>query len=198
MKIGSHDSLSYLKPRIWWMRPFHFVARCQSKTYQEQYEAGARYFDVRLRTTIDPNAEPTIAHGIMPFRAKAGFLNEMFGWLDGRSTSDNPIYIRLLYEMPMKDKTKEAEKKEQVFVSLCQKYMEAYPNLRFCGGQRKYDWKLLVSLPPHPCSKDLYSSMTWKEWDDWCPWFYAHFMNKKNWEKYKDVQPNCFALMDFI
>lgn len=198
MKIGSHDSLTYLKPKTWWMRPFHFVARCQTKTYQEQYEAGARYFDVRLKTTTDFNAEPTIAHGWMDFITYPGFVDELFSWLNERSTPDNPISVRLLYEMPRKDKSKDADEKERVFVALCQKYMKEYPNLCFCGGQRKYDWKLLASLPPHPCAKDLYSSMTWKVYDDWCPWLYAHFMNKKNWEKYKDVYPNCFAIFDFI
>nr|DAH01868.1 MAG TPA: hypothetical protein [Crassvirales sp.] len=31
MKLGTHNSMSYLKPKRWWMRPFHFIAKCQSR-----------------------------------------------------------------------------------------------------------------------------------------------------------------------
>jgi hypothetical protein len=29
MKIASHNSFTYLRPRRWYMRPFAFMARCQ-------------------------------------------------------------------------------------------------------------------------------------------------------------------------
>ena len=37
-KIGSHNSMTYLPPKKWYMYPFKFVAKCQSSTIEEQYE----------------------------------------------------------------------------------------------------------------------------------------------------------------
>ena len=67
MKLGSHNSLTYLKPKKWYMCFFRFVAQCQSKSYEEQFESGIRMFDVRLRPSKNINDEPIIAHGLMEY-----------------------------------------------------------------------------------------------------------------------------------
>ena len=102
---------------------------------------------------------------------------------------DTSIYVRLLYELPSKDKSHLAITKEDNFILLCKYFKNYFNNIHFCGGQRKYDWKQLVTLEPHPHGVDLYSSQTWKVWDDWCPWLYATLMNNKNYKKYKDSEP---------
>lgn len=45
---GSHNTMSYLPPRHWWMRPFRAIARCQSRTLLEQLDAGAEAVDLRV------------------------------------------------------------------------------------------------------------------------------------------------------
>ena len=42
MILQAHNSWSYLKPKVWWLRPFAFMARCQSKDIFEQYEPELR------------------------------------------------------------------------------------------------------------------------------------------------------------
>lgn len=64
--FGSHNTMSYLPPRHWWMRPFRFIARCQSLTLEEQLEAGVRYFDLRVRF-LPSDGTPYFCHGYMPF-----------------------------------------------------------------------------------------------------------------------------------
>lgn len=72
-----------------------------------------------------------------------------------------------------------------------------YPNIEFFCGRRKYDWKLIHDFETEePELTQMVSSMTWKIWDDWWPWLYAHFMNKKNLEKYKTTDK--ILLIDFI
>ena len=204
MLIGSHNSFTYLKPRKWWMRLFTIFAKCQSENIIKQYAAGARYFDLRVRFK---NAENTfddviIAHGLMEYEYNISSI-ELYYILETldliAKNYNQKIYIRLLYELPYKDKSKLSQLKETKFIKFCNCLQNTFTNLIFCGGQRKYDWKQLVNLKPHPYSIDLYSSRTWKIWDDWCPWLYAHFMNNKNYKKYKDAEPkDGFMLMDFV
>lgn len=198
MKIGSHNSFTYLKPKKWWMGLCIPFAKCQSKDIGCQFEAGARYFDLRIRFD-KPNIEHiVVAHGLMEYKIDWSELLYIISVLDNLAAKEK-IYIRLLYEMPSKDYSKDAISKEYAFRDICKFFVVSFPNITFCGGQRKYDWKLLVELAPHPESIDLYSSRTGTILDNWCPWFYARFMNNKNYKKYKDKEPkDGFILMDFV
>ena len=80
MKIGSHNSLSYIKPKKWYLMPFHFMARCQSKDYVKQYETyGVRLFDVRI--WFDKDGNPEVRHGLMSFDIDSDGLNDFFEYL---------------------------------------------------------------------------------------------------------------------
>lgn len=46
--LGSHNSLSYL-PIKGWRKILKPWVKCQSKTIEEQYNSGVRYFDLRVR-----------------------------------------------------------------------------------------------------------------------------------------------------
>lgn len=194
MKLGSHNSLTYLTPKKWYMRFFRFVAKCQSKNYKEQYESGVRMFDIRLRPSENIDEEPTIAHGLMEYSTYDGFMNDFLTYLDinAQEDSSTPIYVRFIYE---RDKNC-SDKQEDNFITLCKQYQDKFKSLHFIGGNRKGDWKQVVKLETSPCYLDLYSSMTWKTWDDWFPWLYAKFMNKRNIDNFKDS--NCILLIDFI
>ena len=58
---GSHNSWTYLKPKKWWMYLIRWAAKCQSKNIIEQYNAGVRCFDLRLK--CKENGDMCIAHG---------------------------------------------------------------------------------------------------------------------------------------
>lgn len=198
MKIGSHNSFTYLKPRKWWMRLFTIFAKCQSKDIFEQYNIGARYFDLRFRFRDKTIVSMVVAHGLMEYDISICELLDIFNKLNSYAEHDK-IYVRLIYELPYEDKSDIAHLKENNFILLCKHLVDNFKAIHFCGGQRKYDWKQLVVLSPHPHSIELYSSQTWKIWDDWCPWLYATFMNNKNYKKYKDSESKYeFIIMDFI
>ena len=71
---------------------------------------------------------------------------------------------------------------------------EKYPNIKFCNGRRKYDWKVLYDFKySEPNMIELYSSVTslfksdskiLRVLDDWWPWLYARLRNKKNLNKW--------------
>lgn len=46
--IGTHNSISYLKPVHWYQRLIKPWYQCQNLTLEEQYTQGVRYFDIRV------------------------------------------------------------------------------------------------------------------------------------------------------
>ena len=48
LKIGTHHSATGEKP-TWWSALFTPFTKCQCKTIKEQYEAGCRLFDIRIK-----------------------------------------------------------------------------------------------------------------------------------------------------
>ena len=201
MKLGSHNSFTYLAPRKWWMYLCIPFARCQSKTIIHQYMAGARYFDLRVRFTAPDVNTLTVAHGLMEYRITQTELTSILRWLNYHAwNKQEDVYVRVLYEMPSRDLTEDAEAKEDVFRMFCRDLVRLFPNIRFCGGQRKYDWHQIHTFADaHPESLDLFSSRTWTVLDDWCPWLYARLMNRRNIRKYLPGKPDDkFILIDFI
>ena len=180
------------------------MAKCQNKTIQEQYNAGARWFDIRL--VMKPKESPYcfdvyFAHGITEFR---GNLDEVFGFL----SSKDDAFCRIILE---RGDNAEAFK---TFVRLV---MLTYPNLKVTQIAKKGDWgSIITPNATFPYTmKDAYaSSNTYNEkWknakgilknkmvsglliDDLWPWIYAKLHNKKNIEKYKDE--NICLLIDFV
>lgn len=47
--LGSHNSLSYLPIKKWWQKITSPWTKCQNLTLLEQYNAGVRLFDIRVR-----------------------------------------------------------------------------------------------------------------------------------------------------
>lgn len=185
MKIGTHDSMTYLEPKKWWMKPFHFMARCQKVDIKEQYKLGARMFDLRIHYDKDGILE--FRHGFMSFK---GDVEKVLEYLNSRRTKS---YIRLILEV---NKSNNLIKQELLFKHDCRKWEEKYKKLVFFCGRRKFDWKQVYEFKTkEPVINQLVSSMTWKIWDDWFPWIYAKLMNKKNLAKYDSKD---WLLIDFI
>jgi len=46
--IATHDSLTGYPVKYFLLKPFNFMAKCQSKDLMQQFEAGARSFDLRF------------------------------------------------------------------------------------------------------------------------------------------------------
>lgn len=93
---GTHNTMSYLPVRQWWLRPFRRFGKCQDKDIFQQWESGVRYFDLRVRFNADGKA--VFAHGLLEYETglspeevieilsrKAGALKEQ-------------VYIRVLLE----------------------------------------------------------------------------------------------------
>lgn len=178
MEVGTHNSMTYLKPKKWYMYPFQFIARCQSKTIQEQFEDyNIRLFDIRI--SYDKDGNPEFRHGCISYKGDVyGTLN----WLNSRNV---PVKIRLILE-----KTGS----EGFFMRDCLRFPELYPNLTFYEGRRKSDWMQLADFPTLPVVQ-LIASMQGGKLNDLWPWLYAKRHNKRNLKENQDVER---ILIDFI
>lgn len=64
--LGSHNSYTYLPSTSSFYNRFTNLWRCQNKTIQQQYDAGVRYFDVRVCEEKSNNRTMwRVAHGLV-------------------------------------------------------------------------------------------------------------------------------------
>lgn len=97
--LGSHNSFSYLKPTKWWMRLFTTWAKCQDKTIIEQYNAGVRYFDIRIAFKKDGSVR--LVHNLVDYHP-----TNLFEAL--RTLKNKPdVYLRILLDMRKKPRNAE-------------------------------------------------------------------------------------------
>lgn len=186
MKLGTHNSMTYLPPKKWYMYPFKFIARCQNLHIDQQYQRGARMFDLRI--SYDSKGEAEFRHGSMAFK---GNVEEILRYLNSKR---KPVYIRLILEI--KKNTKNREDKQRLFILDCKRWSETYKNLKFFCGRRKYDWVQVYKFELDDIDViQKVSSMTGTVLDDWFPWLYARLYNKTN---YKDWDAKKWLLVDFI
>lgn len=93
--IGSHDTMTYLPAKQWYLKPFKWMAKCQNKSMEEQFNVyGIRLFDFRIK--FDKHNKPWFAHGWLKFKGDVyeyiDKLNEMANTVEG------PVYARILLE----------------------------------------------------------------------------------------------------
>lgn len=119
MIIGTHNTMTYLPTKKWWMRPLAIFAKCQDKSLEQQIALGARYFDIRVR--FDKNGNPILAHGLVEYEGNV--------W-DALKTIAQCVevpYVRIMLET-MKDANPYQRK---FFYTFKKHVMEFYPTLRF-------------------------------------------------------------------
>lgn len=187
MNIGSHNSFSYLPPRKWWMYLLRFAAKCQDKNIYEQYiKYDVKCFDIRVRFKDD---KIILAHGLIEYREYD--LDKFFNYINIM----RDCYIRIILEY--NKLPKDYKLQEFLFQLWCKLIESKYQNIKFFGGNRKWDWKQIYKFKNQdPALDDKYSSMTHPYLiDDWFPRLYAIFNNKKNIKNKTDKD---FLFIDFV
>lgn len=131
--LGTHNSLSYMRPRQWWLRPFAWMARCQDLTIKQQWDYGVRYFDIRVK--YDKNGIAKSGHGIMSYDV---LVDDILGLIDRYAfESKETAVVRLFHE----NSRKYPNDYTLMFQRLCRWAVERFPHIRFIEGGRRYDYK---------------------------------------------------------
>ena len=191
MKISSHNSWSYNRPKKTWMRMTKFAAKCQNLTIKEQYDLGVRCFDLRVR--FDDLGQAYVCHGLIEYETR--FWDDL-SMLNQLSKEGDEIYIRVMLE----DLKNTEDKESQFFFyeKFCDCIEHVYANLKFWGGWCKYEWRdkwCYHFKTKEPKVIELYSSVTGTVLDDLYPYYYAKRNNKINRKRDMDCD---FLMIDFI
>lgn len=188
--LGSHNSWSYANPKRWWLRPFKFMAKCQSEDIKSQYfYRNVRCFDLRIR--FDKNGCPVVAHGWITYNISEDKLMEDLSFLNNRV---NTPYIRILHEV----RSKKAYTKEEVrlFREFCDMLIHKFPKLKFWCGRNLYNWEVDYDFNEKPTCEEKYSSVCPPRiLDDWFPYLYAKFNNS---QVKKEGTDKDILLIDFV
>ena len=190
--IGTHNSMTYLRPQKWYgwfMIPF---ARCQRKTIVQQWAARARVFDLRVK--FDRYGHSYFAHGLYDCSAHFSLADAVILIGQLHLYSKEEVYVRLILE-----DTKAENYQADYFRKACKRCEEKFTTIHFFGGNRKCNWTKLSTFKgdvPDSLNNQWVSSMAddarWYEKS--LPFAYAWRCNKRNKE---NVKPK-FNLFDFI
>lgn len=189
---GSHNTMTYLPIRNWWLFPGLLIARCQNHNIEEQFKNGARVFDLRIYFDTK-SMRWEFAHGLIDFKSKETLYWVVWRLAQLKKTTQDDVYVRIILEKWT------SESQCHYFSEMCAAYEQRYPKLKFIGGNRKGDWKKLYTFMddvPDTLNNQWVSSMAedarWYE--KAFPFLYARRMNKKNKIKMKEK----LNLFDFI
>ena len=120
LKIATHDSATGERGN-WWSWLFIPFAKTQSKTIKEQYEAGCRLFDIRIRKVC---GKWKCAHGPwVTSKTAEDIIKEINNFKDRCS-------VLITYEGGHKD--------NELFIAYVQKLKSLYPHIGYGGIAVKY------------------------------------------------------------
>lgn len=194
--LGSHNSLTYLPCRKWWMYLINWAAKCQSKTLSEQFHDGVRYFDIRLKW--DSRKETwVIAHGLIEYK---GNIRRVLETLNSLAEFYNEkLYVRFILEYN-KRPNDEATKiiKLRNFIRYAR---GEYSNIMYHFIETKWDKKIIEIYSNIPVVIHSYSRVLgWKRFF-LIPYWYAKFHNKENRKTFNvslEDKDNKVLMLDFV
>ena len=188
--LGSHNTMTYLSPKLWIMRLFSLIWRCQKHDLKRQYTNGVRCFDLRV---CYMNERWGFAHGLTKFDRVD--LIEVLNYLNTKAVIHNEIiYIRLILESRKPDIHLEHKFKE-----LCHEVRKRYfGRLKFFEARRKFDWLQLYDFDGFNPNVVQYVGSMRSWYGKICPWLYWKLNDKKNREKLSIYNDDTIVLFDFV
>lgn len=205
MKLGSHNTMTYLRPKVFWQRLLPFIGRCQSVDYKVQHSLGAVGYDLRLFWDDDGKLE--YRHGFLRFTADN--IDEVLSYAES-----NNIIVRVLLEVRSYNKglIGNIDELRSRFKAYCSEIEEKYPSILFFGGQESGSGEKLYTFKNDTGNlaiEELHSSVTslfkshnkfLRMIDDLFPIIYSLIKNEKNIRAYqsnKDKE-NTYLYVDYV
>lgn len=188
MILGSHNSLTYLPVRKWWMRPIKFTAKCQRLSIKDQYAMGVRCFDFRIRFN---KCDLVVAHGLIEYKADVFYLLNFLAFLDRKGDA----YVRMIHEV--RTEKQRLRSSVALFVDFCEVIERDFPNIKFfCGKNLLNPPFVEYPFKNHPTIEENYASVRPpKRIDDWIPILYAELNNEDIRSKGTDKE---ILMIDFV
>ena len=187
--IGSHNSMTYLSPKNLWGMITIPWSKCQSKTLQEQYDAGVRFFDIRVCKIKEAwhYVHNKVDYGKVDLQALTDFF---------KSHAD--IYLRIVYDL--RSTPADAEERRKSF------YKEVvFPILTNAWVRITYitfwEWKIEYTHSSSVIEMEYHASVSakWYQYILGTKWFARHH-NERIKELYADTvkSEDIAVLIDFV
>lgn len=205
MKLGSHNTMTYLRPKVFWQRLLPFIGRCQSVDYKVQHSLGAVGYDLRLFWDDDGKLE--YRHGFLRFPADN--IDEVLSYAES-----NNIIVRVLLEVRSYNKPliSNIDELRSRFKAYCSEIEEKYHSILFFGGQESGSGEKLYTFKNDTGNlaiEELHSSVTslfkshnkfLRMIDDLFPIIYSLIKNEKNIRAYQNNKDkeNTYLYVDYI
>lgn len=175
MRIASHNSWSYATPSKFWMKLIKFTAKCQAVDIKTQYENyGVRDFDLRVR--FNKKGKLVIVHGYITYAITKCALFNTLRFLNKQGDCS----IRVLLDIRNKKQFEENINVIEEFRTFCSTLTNTFKNIKFWGGVDIYTNISRYRFDYNPTTEHYYSSVRKPNIiDDWYPWLYAKFNNRK-------------------
>ena len=187
VKIATHDSATGEKSKNFLHALGRVFAQTQTKTIREQYEAGVRYFDLRVDKDL------VLCHGLWKANKDlADLLIEMKGYV-GETT-----YFRVIIERKYPEE--EIERLRKTIRNLFNLHGGEYMKITYIA--QKIPWKTLKEYRDVPVRMAYLSVPTPKEYitwpyDDWRRYIPIPRVLKKITPKV-EYSEDRFTMVDFI
>lgn len=157
MKIASHNSWTFLKPKSWWMYLIRRIAKCQEVDIKTQYnEYNVRLFDLRILFNLD--GYPEITHGFVKYRCSIADLYNYFEWLNKKGDTA----VRILLDTRSKQSYDLYQR--TMFRNWCSSLEYTFNNIKFCGGRNLYNWNIDYVFKNKPAIQEKHTSVQTKKW----------------------------------
>lgn len=185
-KIATHDSATGERSLNWLHSLGKVFAQTQSKTIKEQYEAGCRMFDIRVKLI---KGEWRCAHGLwVSKRLAEDIIKEIDSFLD--------CYVTITYEGGSKHKTE--------FIEFSYRLMEECKNIKWGSIAIKYGkgshlFKVQYDYVRHaknwPVCKQGFLPLDGKTWHILLPipWLWKKIYNDK-----PEFNTHYYTWVDFL
>lgn len=178
----------------WWAHgPVNWWAACQSLTLEQQWDAGTRFFDFRVRIghTTD---EIVVCHGLVEYNLT---LDSALATIAELSTTApaGDVYILIRH-----DRTCDQDDLDAVSDAY-NKYRLQYPTLKFTGlTDAQEGYTIIAGDVSRPCTREMHGSVDsgWKVY--WPPYLWALLYNKDEYSTYLDYVDSTskYLMLDFI
>lgn len=189
MILGTHNSMTYLKPKSLFLKPFGIFAQCQDKTIDEQIEIGVQYFDLRIRFD---GGYPYFCHGLIRYSddtSKTNVYDVLKKINDLGKTKD--VYVRMMLETSEYD-----QDQEYAFNTFTTRWKTMYPHINW-WVERKYS----LNVHAHDFGVDFIEKATWIK-NVWMmlktPRHYAKEVNERLLISAKEQYVDTIVAVDFI
>lgn len=140
--LGSHNTMSYLKPVKWWQKFITPWTKCQSIDIFEQKNRGVRYFDIRIfPVKVDGKYVPHFCHNKVDYGNASERIFEIINeWGTPLKIGIEKFKVYVRITLDVREKPEDADEMETWFLNYVEYLKNKYPYINFDSIKVFWNW----------------------------------------------------------